>query len=202
MLQVNKERRFEILVDNARRCNLCARMCGRTRVLSENNGDINSRVVFIGEAPGRLGADRTGVPFSGDRTGDNFERLLFAAGLTRREVFITNAVLCNPRDDKGNNARPTKEEVRNCSLHLSILLDVVQPDLIVPLGQCALRALHMMEPHHIELRRDVGKRVKWRDHTIVPTYHPGPRAAIHRSVAEQVEDFSLLGELVRGRRVD
>ena len=122
MLQINRERKFKILVDNANRCNLCMRMHGRTRVLSEKNGDIYSKVVFVGEAPGRLGADRTGVPFYGDKAGQNFERLLIAAGLTRREIFITNAVLCNPRDDKGNNAVPTKEEVRNCSLHLSILL--------------------------------------------------------------------------------
>ncbi len=199
MLQINRERKFEILVDNANRCNLCMRMHGRTRVLSEKNGDINSKVVFIGEAPGRLGADRTGVPFYGDKAGQNFERLLVAAGLTRREIFITNAVLCNPRDDKGNNSVPTMEEVRNCSLHLSILLDVIQPDLIVSLGQCALRALHTIEPHQIELPQDVSKPVKWRGHTILPMYHPGPRATIHRSTAEQTKDFSFLGELL-GRR--
>jgi len=199
MLQTNKERKFEILVDNVNRCNLCMRMHGRTRVLSKKNGDINSKVIFIGEAPGRLGADRTGVPFYGDKAGQNFERLLLAAGLIRTEIFITNAVLCNPRDDKGNNSVPTKEEVKNCSLHLSILLDVIQPDLIVTLGQCALRALHMIEPHQIELRQGVGKPGKWRGHTILPMYHPGPRATIHRSTTEQTKDFSFLRELL-GRR--
>lgn len=199
MLQTNKKRKFEILADNVNRCNLCMRMHGRTRVLGKKNGDVNSKVIFIGEAPGRLGADRTGVPFYGDKAGQNFERLLITARLTRSEVFITNAVLCNPRDAKGNNSVPTKEEIRNCSLHLSILLDVIQPDLIVTLGQCALRALHMIEPHQIELRQDVGKPVKWRGHTILPMYHPGPRATIHRSMAEQIKDFSFLGELL-GRR--
>jgi len=196
MLQTNKERKFEILVDNVNRCNLCMRMQGRTRVLSKRNGDVNSKVIFIGEAPGRLGADQTGVPFYGDKAGQNFERLLIAAGLTRSEVFITNAVLCNPRDAKGNNSVPTKEEVRNCSFHLSILLDVIQPDLIVTLGQCALRALYMIEPHQIELRQSVGKPVKWRGYAILPMYHPGPRAAIHRSIADQKKDFSFLGEIL------
>ena len=126
MLHTNKRRKFEMLVENANRCNLCARMCGRKKVLSGNNGNIDSKVIFIGEAPGRLGADRTGIPFYGDQAGQNFERLLQSTGLTRQQVFITNAVLCNPRDEKGNNSPPNKEEVRNCSLHLSILIDIIE----------------------------------------------------------------------------
>jgi uracil-DNA glycosylase family 4 len=177
-------------------------MHGRTRVLSEKNGDIDSKVVFVGEAPGRLGADRTGVPFHGDQAGQNFERLLSFAGLTRQEVFITNAVLCNPRDEKGNNAAPTTEEVRNCSLHLSILIDIVRPEFIVPLGQCALRALHTIEAHQIELRRDIRKPVKWGRYTVLAMYHPGPRTAIYRSIADQRRDFSLLGEMLGRQRIE
>ena len=199
MLHTDKKRKFEMLVENANRCNLCARMYGRTRVLSKKNGNIDSEVVFIGEAPGRLGADRTGIPFHGDQAGQNFERLLRFAGLTRQQVFITNAVLCNPRDEKGNNSAPNKEEVRNCSLHLSLLIDIIEPELIVPLGQCALRSLHIIESHQIELRQDVRKPAKWGKYTVVPMYHPGPRAAIYRSIADQKVDFSFLGEFL-GRR--
>ena len=196
MLHTDKRQRFEMLVENVNRCNLCKRMYGRTKVLSEKNGDIDSKVVFIGEAPGRLGADRTGIPFHGDKAGKNFEYLLQFAGLTRQQVFITNAVLCNPRDEKGNNSAPNKEEVRNCSLHLSILIDIIEPKLIVPLGQCALRSLHIIEAHQIELRQDVRKPAKWGKYTIVPMYHPGPRAAIYRSIADQKGDFSFLGEIL------
>lgn len=200
MLQTNKRRRFEILVENADRCNLCVRMCGRKKVLSRKNGNIDSKVIFIGEAPGRLGADRTGIPFYGDQAGQNFQRLLQFTGLTRQEVFITNAVLCNPRDEKGNNSTPNKEEVRNCSLHLSILIDIIEPEVIVPLGQCALRSLHIIQAHQMELRQNVRKPVKWGKYTVVPMYHPGPRAAVHRSITDQKEDFSFLGEMLGRRR--
>ena len=199
MLHTNKRRKFEMLVENANRCNLCARMYGRKKVLSGKNGNIDSKVIFIGEAPGRLGADRTGIPFYGDQAGQNFERLLQFTGLTRQQVFITNAVLCNPRDEKGNNSPPNKEEVRNCSLHLSILLDIIEPEVIVPLGQCALRSLHIIEAHQMQLRQNVRKPTKWGKYTVVPMYHPGPRAAIHRSTTDQKEDFSFLGEML-GRR--
>jgi uracil-DNA glycosylase family 4 len=176
-------------------------MCGRTRVLSEKNGNIDSKVLFIGEAPGRLGADRTGIPFHGDKAGQNFERLLRYAGLIREQVFITNAVLCNPRDEKGNNTAPTKEEIRNCSLHLSILIDIIEPEIIISLGQNALRALHTIEEHQIELRHDVRRLAKWGRYTVMPLYHPGPRAAIYRSIADQKEDFSFLGQLLVGELV-
>jgi len=196
MLHTNKRRKFEMLVENANRCNLCARMCGRKKVLSGKNGNVDSKVIFIGEAPGRLGADRTGIPFYGDQAGQNFERLLQFTGLTRQQVFITNAVLCNPRDEKGNNSPPNKEEVQNCSLHLSILIDIIGPELIVPLGQCALRSLYIIEAHQIELRHDVRKPAKWSKYTVVPLYHPGPRAAIYRSIADQKVDFSFLGKIL------
>lgn len=201
MLCIDKRRKFEILVENTDRCNLCSRMCGRTKVLSDKNGDIHSKVIFIGEAPGRLGADRTGIPFYGDQAGQNFERLLLFTGLTRQQVFITNAVLCNPRDEKGNNSPPNKEEVRNCSLHLSILIDIIEPEVIVPLGQCALRSLHIIQAHQIELRQNVRKPAKWGKYTVVPMYHPGPRAAIHRSINDQKEDFSFLGKMLGQRGI-
>ncbi|MFC1964997.1 uracil-DNA glycosylase [Chloroflexota bacterium] len=177
-------------------------MSDRTRVLREKNGNIDSKVIFIGEAPGRLGADRTGIPFHGDQTGQNFERLIKFAGLTRQQILITNAVLCNPRDDKGNNSTPNKEEVRNCSLYLSTLIDIIEPEIIVPLGQCALRSLHIIEAHQIELRQDVRKPVKWDKYTIMPMYHPSPRAIINRSIDNQKGDFSFLGEILGLRGIE
>ncbi len=196
MLCSTKQHKFDLLVESANQCNLCTRMLGRKRVLSEKNGNIDSRVLFVGEAPGRMGADRTGVPFHGDIAGKNFERLLRIADLTRQEVFVTNAVLCNPRNEKGNNSSPTRKEVRDCSIYLSILLDIIKPDIIVTLGQFALIALDAIEPHKIELRRDVRKPIKWNEYTVLPMYHPGSRAAVHRSPVDQTKDFLFLRELL------
>lgn len=190
-----------MLVENAGRCNLCGRMYGRTRVLSEKNGNIDAKVVFIGEAPGRLGADRTGIPFCGDQAGKNFELLLQYAGLTRQQVFITNAVLCNPRDEKGNNSAPSTKEVWNCSLNLSILIDIIQPEFIIPLGLYALRSLNIIESHNFSLRQDVRKPSKWGNYTVIPMYHPGPRSSIFRSIVNQKEDFSFLGKILGQRGV-
>src|SRR5438045_3339821 len=100
-------------------------MEGRRRVLTAANGIIRARALFIAEAPGRGGAERTGVPFSGDFSGRTFERLLAEAGLTRDEIFITNAALCNPQGPTGANRPPTRQELANCSGHLLATLAIV-----------------------------------------------------------------------------
>lgn len=178
-------------------CRLCPRMEGRTRVLGHQNGPLIARVLFVAEAPGRLGADRLAVPLAGDRTGRTFDLLLGAASIAREDVFITNAVLCNPRDARGNNARPLAAELANCRDHLAAVLRIVQPEWVVSLGAVALQALNLIEPHGLQLRGDVGRPVRWGSGFLVPLYHPGPRALIHRSLDAQRADYRRLGQLVR-----
>jgi uracil-DNA glycosylase family 4 len=188
---------FARLVDTAQRCRACPRMEGRTRLLGPTNGALHPLVCFIAEAPGRLGGDRTAVPLAGDQSGRNFERLLVAAGLDRSQVFITNAVLCNPRDHAGRNAPPATSEIRNCSRHLAATLDLLQPPYVVALGNAALRALSLIEPHHATLATNVGECIPWHGRWLVPLYHPSPRAQIWRSFQQQIEDFGRLGALLR-----
>jgi uracil-DNA glycosylase len=92
---------FQALVHCVEECEVCPRMEGRARVLGSANGPERAKVLFIAEAPGRLGAERSRIPLHGDQTGRNFEALLASVKLKRREVFITNAVLCNPQDEFG-----------------------------------------------------------------------------------------------------
>src|SRR5687768_17656175 len=110
--------RFEALVEEAASCTRCPAMCGRSAVLSDLNGSPDARIMFIGEAPGRKGADRTRVPFSGDQSGANFDRFLSSINLVRKEIFITSAALCNPRSDSGANRKPSQKELSNCSSFL------------------------------------------------------------------------------------
>src|SRR5712691_5995705 len=122
-----KRKRFLALATEAAACTLCPAMSERAAVLSELNGPVDARVMFIGEAPGRKGADRTRIPFSGDQSGKNFERFLASIGLTRAEIFITSAALCNPRTVTGANRRPTAREIRNCSDFLRRTIELINP---------------------------------------------------------------------------
>ena len=111
MIVSNQELKFRALEHDARACDACPRMRGRRRVLGAGNGSLHTRLLFVAEAPGRLGAEMSGIPLHGDQTGKNFERLLAAVGLRRDDVFITNAVLCNPQSPAGVNDKPTRAEI-------------------------------------------------------------------------------------------
>ena len=71
---------FDALCGEAQSCRICPDLAEKTAVLSELNGSLTPKVFFIGEAPGRAGADRTRRPFYGDKSGDNFQKLLDSIG--------------------------------------------------------------------------------------------------------------------------
>ena len=188
---------FNQLVKDASNCTLCPAMCGRSAVLSELNGSPEARVMFIGEAPGRKGADRTRVPFSGDQSGANFDRFLNSIELTRKEIFITSAALCNPRSESGANRRPTQKELKNCSSFLRRTIEVVNPRVIVTLGSVALEALKRIEYHELSLKESAARIHSWNDRVLVPIYHPSPQVlASHRREAEQLQDYQVVQKAI------
>lgn len=185
---------FATLCAEAAACTACPRMAGRRRVLSPACGPVPARLMLVGEAPGRRGADRTGVPFSGDASGRALAELLDAAALDRAQVFVTNAVLCNPRDAAGHNAPPTRIELENCAGFLARQIDLVDPEIVAPLGAVALTALDRLHPHGLTLAH-AGVPVPWNGRTLFPLFHPSPRARGHRSVRRQRADFRRLARL-------
>lgn len=193
---MSKQSLLADLVYQVKHCNLCPRMRGRNKVLGSSNGKLDASVMFIAEAPGRLGADKFGIPLYGDQTGRNFEMLLASAGLVRDSIFITNAVLCNPRTSKGNNDSPKMAEIRNCSDYLKQILEIIKPKYVIPLGRVALASLNAIEPHGIRLSQGVGKVFPWHGCLVYPLFHPGPRAFVWRTKAQQMEDYGVLAQLL------
>lgn len=96
-------------------------------------GDPNARLLVVGLAPGRMGANRTGRPFTGDYAGDllygTLKKLDLAEGeyradpndgFTLKGAMITNAVRCAPPENK-----PTPEEIKTCRPFLSARIDAL-----------------------------------------------------------------------------
>jgi len=184
---------FSELIEEAADCRLCPAMCDRAAVLSELNGPVDAQVMFIGEAPGRKGADRTRVPFSGDQSGKNFERFFASIGLTRKEIFITSAALCNPRKPSGANRRPAASEIANCSGFLRRTIELVEPAVIVTLGTVALDGLKQVHDHEFSLKTDAGRIRRWNNRLLVPLYHPSPQVLItSRKEAAQLRDYQVV----------
>ncbi len=191
----NRQELFASLAAEARACGVCPAMCERTAVLSEFNGSIEARVLFIGEAPGRQGGDRTRTPFTGDQSGRNFDRYLASIKLERERIFITNAVLCNPRRESGANRKPTGAEVINCSGFLRRQIELLDPRVVVTLGAVSLDALRRIEYHALSLKEAAGKIYQWNQRLLVPVYHPSPQVlASHRREAAQLSDYKAIAQ--------
>jgi uracil-DNA glycosylase family 4 len=189
---------FRELAAEAAACMRCPAMCGRRAVLSELNGSPEARIMFIGEAPGRKGADRTRVPFSGDQSGANLDRFLSSIKLTRKEIFITSAALCNPRSESGANRKPTQRELTNCSAFLKRTIELVDPRVIVTLGSVALESLKRIQSHDLSLKSSAAQIHSWNNRVLVPIYHPSPQVlASHRREAEQLKDYQVVANAIQ-----
>jgi uracil-DNA glycosylase family 4 len=206
MQDLNSKRTlFHHIASEAEACRLCPDLCERRAVLSERNGPIDAKILFIGEAPGRQGADRTRIPFSGDQSGRNFDRYLASVGLTRDDIFITSAVLCNPRGATGANRSPKKSEIENCSGFLRRVVELIDPEVVVTLGSVALAALKRIEYHELSLKDAAGTIYGWNGRLLVPLYHPSPQVlASHRREDAQLGDYKAvqlaMERVVQGQR--
>ena len=183
---------FNILEKKAASCRLCPALADQPAILSPANGNLNAEIVFVAEAPGRLGAGRTGIPFHGDKSGENFETLLAHIGLSRADVFITNAALCNPLEN-GSNRRPKTSEIKNCSPFLRATLEIIHPQIVVTLGSVGLQALNLLLGTRYQLNKEVAKKLSAPEFSLLPLYHPSPRVTNWmRPLAQQKKDFKKI----------
>jgi uracil-DNA glycosylase len=141
------------------RCGLCE---GRTQVVN-THGNHKARLMFVGEAPG-ADEDAQGKPFVG-RAGQLLTKIIEAIGFKREEVLIGNVNRCRPP----GNRQPTLEEAAICRPFLFREIAAVQPDVIVVMGNTALRNL-------LEVREGItrvrGKFQDFRGIKVMPTFHP------------------------------
>ncbi len=173
-------------------CERCAALVKCRSQVVPGDGAVPAMVAFVGLAPGRFGGDRTGIPFSGDRSGNLLRLMIARAGLGR--VFITNVVRCNPRDARGRNRDPSAREIANCRGHLAAELATARPRVVACLGAVAWRELAgreaPFEPRHpAPLNR--GSRL------LYPMYHPAYVVRGAYSELAYTRDFVRLERLLR-----
>lgn len=120
---------------DCRQCLLCT---SRKKIVFPH-GNPTADIMFIGEAPDEQ-EDEQGVPFVGP-AGFEFNKMLKNIRLTREEIFVTNAVMCRPVDDDDKNRKPGKKEISACRSRLFDEILNVDPDLIVLMGDSAVKAV-------------------------------------------------------------
>lgn len=144
---------------DCRRCPLCA---GRNNIVF-GVGNPHARLVFVGEAPGRE-EDEKGEPFVGE-AGRLLDRILFAMGMQRSDVYICNVEKCRPPQ----NRDPLPEEIEACEPYLRRQLAAINPRIIVALGRFAVQTLLRDQSPLNRLR---GRWHSYEGIALMPTYHP------------------------------
>jgi uracil-DNA glycosylase len=152
-------------------CTKCRLAGGRTQVVY-GTGNADADLMFIGEGPGYY-EDKQGEPFVG-AAGQLLNRMLEEIGVRRADVRITNVILCRPP----GNRDPLPDEVETCAPWLREQIELVDPRVIVTLGNFATR---FMLDKPISISRVRGQRFPLEGRTIIPTFHP---AAILRGGGE------------------
>lgn len=160
-------RTLEEAAREASTCTRCRLSSGRTQVVY-GVGDPSADVMFIGEGPG-YHEDKQGIPFMG-AAGQLLTRLLGEIGLAREDVYIANVIKCRPP----GNRDPLPEEIEACTPWLEEQLELIDPRVIVTLGNFATR---FVLDRPVSISRVRGQRFEWRGRTVVPTFHPA--AVLH-----------------------
>ena len=146
-------------------------------------GNPNSKIVFIGEAPGK-NEDLKGEPFVG-RAGNLLDKILKAISLSRSDVYICNILKCRPP----KNRDPLPEEVTECEPFLKEQLSIIQPNLIVALGKIAANTILNNNEQLGAMRNKIHS---YQGIDLIATYHP---AALLRNPNLKInawEDFQMI----------
>src|SRR5918998_3724687 len=135
------KRNLTALRSAAAGCRGCHLWRGATQTVF-GEGRKASRVMLVGEQPGDK-EDRAGEPFVGP-AGRELDRGLEAAGIDRKEAYVTNVVKHFKFEERGRrriHQTPKRFEIEACKPWLDEELEVIEPEAVVLLGATAAKAL-------------------------------------------------------------
>ena len=160
--------------------------------LVEGTGPLDSKIMIIGQAPG-TNEDIGGEPFTG-RSGKLLDRLLVLAKLERDRIYITNIVQFFPP----KNRLPTESELAMCLPLLKEQIQIINPKLIITLGNFATKAL----TKHSQITRIHGnilpiKLANLRSIPCFTTLHPAAGIRFKKNISLLEEDFRKLGFIIK-----
>jgi uracil-DNA glycosylase len=178
---------FDTLRSEALTCVRCPLARGRTQVVF-GVGDPHADLMFVGEGPGRE-EDLAGEPFVG-RSGKLLDRLMLEElGIDRSRCYIANVVKCRPPE----NRDPAPEEIAACRPYLESQIELIDPAVVVTLGNFAA---HLLLDTSAGIRSLRGRAYPFRRGHLVPTYHP---AFALRSGGQVLAE--MRADLVRAKRL-
>jgi len=152
---------IKVLAEGCSKCRLCET---RNQVVFGSGNERNPLIAFIGEGPGAE-EDKQGVPFVGPAGKLLTDAIEKGLKLRREDLYICNVVKCRPPE----NRAPLPDEVAACTPYLYRQLELVNPKVIITLGQPAQMCTTGIDIGITKLR---GQWQEWRGFPLMPTLHP------------------------------
>lgn len=170
--------------------NICPNLAQEATNLVVGNGNADSEIIFIGEAPGK-NEDLQGKPFVG-AAGKFLDELLEHIKLDREQVYITNIVKYRPP----NNRDPKPEEKQAFWPYLMSEIEVIRPKVIATLGRHSME--YFLPERKISQIHGQPKRIDINDQKVVilPLYHPA--SALYDGSMRQThrDDFMAIPKII------
>ena len=173
---------FEQIHTEIGACTRCPLYQERTHVV-HTEGNRKARLMFVGEAPG-ADEDIQARPFVG-RAGQLLTKIIEAIGMKREDVLIGNVNRCRPPQ----NRAPTTEEASTCKPYLLREIAIVQPEVIVVLGNTAMKNLLDTREGITRLR---GRFQDYKGIKVMPTFHPAYLLRDPSKKRETWEDLKMV----------
>ncbi len=172
------------LAEKIRACKKCELWKERKNAVP-GEGSAEAKLMFISEAPGSR-EDDLGKPFCG-KAGEFLDELFAMAKIKRENVFITSVIKCRPQ----NNRIPKPDEIRACKPYIEKQIELINPKIIVLLGEIALNTLLGMKG----ISSQHGKIIK-KDRIYLPMFHPSAGMRFPKIKMDMEKDFLVLKELI------
>ena len=166
-------------------CTKCE-LCTTRKNAVPGKGNLKSKIVFIGEAPGR-DEDKVGEPFVG-AAGKILATALEYAGISRDSIYITNVVKCRPP----KNRVPTQKETESCSQYLNFELALIKPKIICVMGNTAYQSILGGQ----NITKNHGRFVKKGNNLYFLTIHPAATIYNQELVMTLKKDMKKLAESI------
>ena len=181
---------LRVVAEEAAGCVACRLSETRTQVVF-GVGAFDADLMFIGEAPGR-NEDLEGEPFVG-AAGKLLDQLLGEIGIDRDDVYIANVIKCRPP----GNRDPRPDEIEACKGYLRRQLELIDPAVVMTLGNFATK---LLLKRNIGITRTRGQVYPWWRRHLVPTFHPAAALRGGERVTDQMRhDFALAAEVLASR---
>ena len=179
-------------IDSIQNCNLK----DNSNNLVLGDGNINSPIIFIGEAPGAI-EDNLGLTFQGD-VGDLLNKMLLAIEIKRENIYLSYSINFRPPEDR----KPTTSEIKRYSVFLKKHISIIDPKIIVLMGSTAMEAV-TGTGNRISNERGIWKEIILKDKTfpLMITFNPSYLIRFPENKKYSWEDLKKINQKIKDLKI-